>query len=122
MTPYFSAYKLVKKEYFAQSDDDECKDDHDTDNPSLGKDLRVILYVFWRDRCRYFLLGAANGAHEDAVTQFGSAGWANHGINSYSLFTIDVSILYVKKLYFNNINGIYNNLHNSVDGDILLII
>ena len=106
----------------AQSDDDECKDDNDTDNPSLSKDLRVILYVFGRDRRRDFLLGAADGAHEDAVAKFGSAGWANHGINSYSLSTIVGSILYVKKLYFNNVNGIYNNLHNWDNRDILLII
>ena len=80
------------------------------------------LYVFGRDRRRDFLLGAADGAHEDAVAKFGSAGWANHGINSYSLSTIVGSILYVKKLYFNNVNGIYNNLHNWDNRDILLII
>ena len=80
------------------------------------------MYVFGRDRRRDFLLGAADGAHEDAVAKFGSAGWANHGINSYSLSTIVGSILYVKKLYFNNVNGIYNNLHNWDNRDILLII
>ena len=81
-----------------------------------------LFCMFWEGPAQGFLLGAADGAHEDAVAKFGSAGWANHGINSYSLSTIVGSILYVKKLYFNNVNGIYNNLHNWDNRDILLII
>ncbi len=68
--------------YSPKSDYQKECDDAETDDTGFGKDFGIVLYIFGRRWRRYDLFGAADGADEYAVPQFGAASWANHDIIS----------------------------------------